>query len=45
MRSRQVVVSDGEQILSDVAHSGDEAMMLAQSLLRKNAQSCAMRIA
>jgi tetraacyldisaccharide 4'-kinase len=37
---QQVFVSDGEQILSDVAHSGDEAMMLAQSLLGKSAVVC-----
>ena len=36
----QVVVSDGEHILSDVAQSGDEAMMLAQSLLGKSAVLC-----
>ena len=36
----QVVVSDGKQILSDVAHAGDEAMMLAQSLLGKSAVVC-----
>ena len=39
-RSR-VVVSDGERILSDVTRSGDEAMMLAQSLLGKSAVVCA----
>src|SRR5262249_16417392 len=32
--------SDGEQVFSDVAHSGDEAMMLAQSLLGKSAVVC-----
>lgn len=37
---QQIVVSDGEQILSDVAQSGDEAMMLAQSLLGKCAVVC-----
>lgn len=37
---QQVIVSDGAQILSDVAHSGDEAMMLAQSLLGKSAVVC-----
>ena len=36
----RVVVSDGEQILSDVAHAGDEAMMLAQSLLGRVAVVC-----
>jgi tetraacyldisaccharide 4'-kinase len=36
----QVIVSDGERILSDVANSGDEAMMLAQSLLEKAAVVC-----
>lgn len=37
---QKVIVSDGEQILSDVAQSGDEAMMLAQSLLGKSAVVC-----
>jgi tetraacyldisaccharide 4'-kinase len=37
---QQVVVSDGEQILSDVAGSGDEAMMLARALLGKCAVVC-----
>jgi tetraacyldisaccharide 4'-kinase len=37
---QQIVVSDGEQILCDVAQSGDEAMMLAQSLLGKCAVVC-----
>jgi tetraacyldisaccharide 4'-kinase len=37
---QQVVVSDGEQILSDLAHSGDEAMMLAESLLGRSAVVC-----
>ena len=37
---QQIVVSDGEQILADVAQSGDEAMMLAQSLLGKCAVVC-----
>ena len=36
----RVVVSDGEQILSDVTHAGDEAMMLAHSLLGKAAVVC-----
>jgi tetraacyldisaccharide 4'-kinase len=36
----QTVVSDGEKILSDVANSGDEAMMLAQSLIGKSAVVC-----
>jgi tetraacyldisaccharide 4'-kinase len=36
----QVIVSDGERVLSDVAHSGDEAMMLAQSLIGKSAVVC-----
>jgi tetraacyldisaccharide 4'-kinase len=37
---KQVIVSDGKRILSDVAHSGDEAMMLAQSLIEKSAVVC-----
>ena len=37
---QQVIVSDGEKILTDVAHSGDEAMMLAQLLLGKSAVVC-----
>jgi tetraacyldisaccharide 4'-kinase len=37
---QQIVVSDGEQILADVAQSGDEAMMLAQSLLGRSAVLC-----
>jgi len=37
---QQVVVSDGEQILSDLAHSGDEAMMLAESLRGRSAVVC-----
>ena len=37
---QQIVVSDGEQILADVAQSGDEAMMLAQSLLGSCAVVC-----
>jgi tetraacyldisaccharide 4'-kinase len=37
---QQVVVSDGEQIFSEVSSSGDEAMMLAQSLLGKCAVVC-----
>ena len=37
---QQVVVSDGQQILSNVENAGDEAMMLAQSLLRKSAVVC-----
>ena len=37
---QQVIVSNGKNILSDVAHSGDEAMMLAQSLLGKSAVVC-----
>jgi tetraacyldisaccharide 4'-kinase len=37
---KQVTVSDGERILSDVANSGDEAMMLAQSLIGKSAVVC-----
>jgi len=43
---QQVVVSDGEQILSNLAHSGDEAMMLAESLRGRSAVLCdANRIA
>src|SRR5690242_9640252 len=37
---QQVIVSDGEHVLSDVAHAGDEPMMLAQSLMRKSAVVC-----
>lgn len=37
---QQLVVSDGEQLLSGVAQSGDEPMMLAQSLLGKSAVVC-----
>jgi tetraacyldisaccharide 4'-kinase len=37
---QQIVVSNGETILSDVAHSGDEAIMLAQSLIGKSAIVC-----
>jgi len=37
---QQVVVSDGEQILSNLAHSGDEAMMLAESLRGRSAVLC-----
>jgi tetraacyldisaccharide 4'-kinase len=37
---QQIVVSDGIQILCSVAQSGDEAMMLAQSLLGKCAVVC-----
>ncbi|HXT63048.1 MAG TPA: tetraacyldisaccharide 4'-kinase [Pyrinomonadaceae bacterium] len=37
---QRVVVSDGEQILSDVIQSGDEAMMLAQALLGKASVVC-----
>ena len=37
---QQTVVSDGDQILSDVAQSGDEAMMLALVLLGKSAVVC-----
>jgi len=36
----QVVVSDSERVLSDVAHSGDEAIMLAESLIGKSAVIC-----
>ena len=35
--SKRVVVSDGERIVSDTEQSGDEAMMLARSLLRSKA--------
>jgi len=37
---QQVVVSDGEQILTNLAHSGDEAMMLAESLRGRSAVLC-----
>jgi tetraacyldisaccharide 4'-kinase len=37
---QRVVVSDGERILSDVAHAGDEALMLAQALLGKASVLC-----
>lgn len=37
---QQVAVSDGEQILSNLAHSGDEAMMLAESLQGRSAVLC-----
>ncbi len=38
--NRQVIVSDGKQILCGVTDSGDEAMMLAQSLAGKSAVVC-----
>jgi tetraacyldisaccharide 4'-kinase len=38
--SRRVVVSDGERIVTDANQSGDEAMMLARSLLNKAAVVC-----
>ena len=38
--SERVVVSDGEQIVSDTHESGDEAMMLARSLVGKAAVVC-----
>jgi tetraacyldisaccharide 4'-kinase len=37
---QRVVVSDGEQIISDVREAGDEAMMLARSLLNKAVVLC-----
>jgi tetraacyldisaccharide 4'-kinase len=37
---QQIAISDGKQILSDVSQSGDEAMMLAQSLVGKAAVVC-----
>lgn len=37
---QRVIVSDSERILSDVAHAGDEAMMLAQALLGKASVIC-----
>lgn len=38
--TQRVLVSNGEQILSDTEQSGDEAMMLAESLLNKAAVVC-----
>ena len=38
--SHRVVVSDGERIVADIEQSGDEAMMLAQSLAGKAAVVC-----
>jgi tetraacyldisaccharide 4'-kinase len=38
--SKRVVVSDGERIVADAEQAGDEAMMLAQSLLTKAAVLC-----
>jgi tetraacyldisaccharide 4'-kinase len=38
--NHQVIVSDGDHVLSDVAQAGDEPMMLAQSLLGKSAVVC-----
>lgn len=38
--SQRVVVSDGQRIANDVARSGDEAMMLAESLRGKAAVVC-----
>ena len=38
--SERVVVSDGERIVADVEQSGDEAMMLARSLLGNAAVVC-----
>jgi tetraacyldisaccharide 4'-kinase len=44
--SERVVVSDGERIVTDIEQSGDEAMMLARSLVGKAAVVCdANRIA
>ena len=39
-KKQRVVVSDGDEILSDVTQSGDEAMMLAQALLGKASVVC-----
>jgi tetraacyldisaccharide 4'-kinase len=38
--TERVVVSDGDQILADAGQSGDEAMMLARSLVGKAAVVC-----
>lgn len=38
--AQRVVVSDGEKILVQVEHSGDEALMLARSLVGKAAVVC-----
>jgi tetraacyldisaccharide 4'-kinase len=38
--SERVVVSDGERIIADTEQSGDEAMMLARSLVGKAAVVC-----
>ncbi len=38
--SQRVVVSDGERIVADTEQSGDEAMMLARSLVGKAAVVC-----
>lgn len=38
--SQRVIVSDGEQIVVDTGQSGDEAMILARSLLTKAAVVC-----
>ncbi|MFZ0748790.1 MAG: tetraacyldisaccharide 4'-kinase, partial [Pyrinomonadaceae bacterium] len=38
--SKRVVVSDGERIVADTEQSGDEAMMLARSLVGKAAVVC-----
>jgi tetraacyldisaccharide 4'-kinase len=38
--SERVVVSDGERIVADIEQSGDEAMMLARSLVGKAAVVC-----
>ena len=38
--SKRIVVSDGEQIVAGTPQSGDEAMMLAQSLMGKAAVVC-----
>ena len=37
---QRVVVSDGERVVSGIAQSGDEALMLAQSLLGRAAVVC-----
>jgi tetraacyldisaccharide 4'-kinase len=38
--SERVVVSDGERLVANIEHSGDEAMMLARSLVGKAAVVC-----
>ena len=39
-QDQRVVVSDGQEILSDVAHGGDEPMMLAEALRGRAAIVC-----